>query len=250
MFRLGRVFGSMKWLNFYCANSYSNCNKIGQMIVARNMNFSLSEGRAGESILENINLTIDKGSYLSVCGAEGSGKSSLLMLLGLYERPSSGELYFLGQDVSQMSNRRLETIRRGNIGYVGHRYTLLKGYDVVENMSLPLVYLNYGKSDRRRMVGRIMELLGIGHLSNLKVEDLNMLQVQLVTLGRAVVANPHLLIADEPTAMVNSRYVNDFMAALGLVNDQGITVVHGTSSSYLADKAIRKIELYDGHLIS
>lgn len=220
------------------------------MIVARNMNFSLSVGRPGDSILENINLTIDKGSYLSVCGAEGSGKSSLLMLLGLFERPSSGELFFLGQEVTHMSNRRLETVRRGNIGYIGHQFTLLKGYDVVENMALPLVYLNYGKSDRRRMVARIMEMLGIAHLASLKVEELNMLQSQLVTLGRAVVANPHLLIADEPTGMVNSRYANDFMVALNIVNEQGITVVHGTSSSFLADKAIRKIELYDGHLIS
>ncbi len=220
------------------------------MIVAKNMSFSLSQGRTGESILENINLTIDKGSYVSVCGAEGSGKSSLLMVLGLYERPTAGELYFLGQEVSQMSNRRLETVRRGNIGYVGHQFTLLKGYDVVENMALPLVYLNYGKSERRRMVARILELLGIGHLASLKVEELNMLQVQLVTLGRAVVANPHLLIADEPTGMVNSRHANEFVEVLNLVNDQGITVVHGTSSSFLADKAIRKIELYDGHLIS
>lgn len=220
------------------------------MIVAKNMSFSLSEGRGGESILENINLTIDKGSYISVCGTEGSGKSSLLMVLGLYERPTGGELYFLGQEVSQMSNRRLETVRRGNIGYVGHQFTLLKGYDVVENMALPLVYLNYGKSDRRRMVARILELLGIAHLANLKVEELNMLQVQLVTLGRAVVANPHLLVADEPTGMINSRYANEFVEALNLVNDQGITVVHATSSSFLADKAIRKIELYDGHLIS
>ncbi len=225
------------------------CIKTVQMIVARNMSFSLSGGRAGESILENINLTVDKGAYLSVFGAEGSGKSSLLMLLGLYERPSSGELTFLGQDVTQMSKRRIETIRRGNIGYIGHQFALLKESGVVENIALPLIYLNYGKLDRRRMVARIMDLLGIAHLAGQRVDNLNMMQIQLVTLARAVVANPHLLIADEPAGMINSRYHNDFMDALAKVNDQGITIVHGTSSSFLAEMAIRKVELFDGHII-
>lgn len=215
------------------------------MIVLRNMNYS----SMGNPILENINLTIEKGEYLSICGAEGSGKSSLLMLLGLFDRPSTGELLFLGQDVARMSNRRLETIRRGNIGYIGNRYTLLRGYGVEENIALPLVYLNYAKVDRRRMVARVLEMLNISHLANVKADDLNLLQVQLVTLGRAVVANPHLLVADEPTGLVNSRYANDLMTALGVVNDHGITLVHGTSSSYLAERAIRKVELFDGHLI-
>ncbi len=229
--------------------SFINCIKTVQMIVAKNMCFSLSGGRIGESILENINLTVDKGAYLSIFGAEGSGKSSLLMLLGIFERPTSGELSFLGQDVMTMTDRRIETIRRGNIGYLGHQMSLLKGYDVFENVALPLVYLNYGISDRRRMVARILDSLGIGHLWNKKVDDLNMFQIQLVTLGRAIVANPHLLIADEPAGMINSRYQNDFMEALSKVNEQGITVIHGTSSSFLADMAVRKIELYDGHII-
>ena len=91
--------------------SFINCIKTVQMIVAKNMCFSLSGGRIGESILENINLTVDKGAYLSIFGAEGSGKSSLLMLLGIFERPTSGELSFLGQDVMTMTDRRIETIR-------------------------------------------------------------------------------------------------------------------------------------------
>jgi|ADurb_Oil_02_Slu_FD_contig_31_2885398_length_970_multi_2_in_0_out_0_1 putative ABC transport system ATP-binding protein len=219
------------------------------MIVTKNISFIQSENRPDNIVLENINLSIEKGTYVSVCGPEGSGKTSLILILGLFDRPTSGELIFDGHAVSGLNNRQLESLRKANVGYIGHKYSLLDSYNVRENIELPLIYQKKSSMERTRMADKVIDMLKLGNLLRQKPENLSMLQVQLVTLARAVVASPKLLIADEPTAMLNSRFGSDFMNALDKVYDTGITIVHATSSLGLAEKAIRKIELFDGHLI-
>ncbi len=232
-----------------CADSHTCCIKTVQMIVAKNVSFIQSNNRPDNIVLDNINLNIGNGAYVSVFGPEGSGKSSLLLLLGLFEKPASGELYFDGTEVSQLSVRRLEALRRKNVGYIGHNYSLLDSYSVRENLELPLVYQRRSSAERKVMVDRVVDMLKLGNIIKMKTGGLSMLHVQLLTLGRAIVASPRVLIADEPTGMLNSRYAGDFMDALDAVYDTGTTIIHATSSLALADKALRKIELFDGHLI-
>lgn len=219
------------------------------MIVARSVSLFLPMERQGDAILENINMNVDKGTYWSVFGPEGSGKSSLMLVLALLERPSLGELLFSGHSVSSMSSATLEKFRRGRVGFIGRQYALMNGISVAENIELPLVYLNYSRKERKLRVAEVAELLKISHLLSEKAELLNMLQVQLTALARAIVAGPDLLVADEPTALMNSRYSSEFMDALEVIHDDGTTLVHGTSSLFLAERAIRRTEIYDGHLI-
>ncbi len=225
------------------------CIKSGQMIIVRNVSVVQLGERPDNVILENINLNIEPGDYLSVCGPEGSGKTSLLLLLGLFDRPSSGELIFNNVNVSKLSNSKLELMRRNNVGYVGNKYSLLDSYSVGENVELPLVYRNQRSGMRKSMVKHTLDIFNVGHLVNRKVTTISMLEVQLVTLARAIVARPEIIIADEPTGMLNSHHTDDFMNALDAVCDSGISIVHGTSSGTLADKAVRRVNLFDGHLI-
>lgn len=200
--------------------------------------------------LEHIQLSVKEGEFLAVMGPSGCGKSTLLNLLGLLDNPSSGAYYFQGTEVSQYSEKQRAIMRKANIGFVFQSFNLIDELSVAENIELPLLYLNLSKEQRLQRVEEVMEHLQIAHRRKHFPQQLSGGQQQRVAVCRAIVANPKLILADEPTGNLDSKNGEDVMRLLTLLNESGTTVVMVTHSNEHAQYAQRIIRLFDGQIVS
>jgi len=200
--------------------------------------------------LNNVNLEIKAGEFVSIMGPSGCGKSTLLNLLGLLDNPSSGEFFFLDEEVSKFSERKRALVRKGNIGFVFQSFNLIDELTVFENIELPLLYLGVSSSERKKKVEAMMEQMQIMARTSHFPQQLSGGQQQRVAVARAVVTSPKVILADEPTGNLDSKHGDEVMSLLSALNEKGTTVVMVTHSPSYAEYGNRVINLFDGHIVT
>ena len=200
--------------------------------------------------LNNVNLEIQEGEYVAIMGPSGCGKSTLLNVLGMIDKPSSGEYFFLNEEVGDYSERRRANLRKANIGFVFQSFNLIDELTVYENVELPLLYLGYSSSERKDRVNEVLEQMEIMARKNHFPQQLSGGQQQRVAVARAIVARPKLILADEPTGNLDSAHGEEVMKLIGELHETGTTVVMVTHSPAYAEYSHRVIHLFDGHIVS
>jgi len=200
--------------------------------------------------LNKVNLNIDSGEFVAIMGPSGCGKSTLLNIIGLLDNPSSGELHFLDQEVSNYSEKQRTNLRKSNIGFVFQSFNLIDELTVYENVELPLLYLNMPSSERKEKVEAVLERMKMSHRKKHFPQQLSGGQQQRVAISRAVVTNPKLILADEPTGNLDSANGEEVMNLLTQLNNDGTTIVMVTHSPSDAEKAHRIVQLFDGHIVT
>ncbi len=200
--------------------------------------------------LKNVNLKVEKGDFVTVMGPSGCGKTTLLNILGMIDEADSGGYSFLGQEVTKLSEREKTGLRKRNIGFVFQNFNLIDELTVWENIELPLVYLGWKKQARKQRVNELIDQLKISHRKNLFPVQLSGGQQQRVAVARAIVANPPLLLADEPTGNLDSLHGDEVMNLLNDLNKNGTTIVMVTHSQRDATYSRRIIHLFDGQIIN
>ncbi len=197
-------------------------------------------------VLRNINLEVKPGEFVSVMGPSGSGKTTLLNLIGMLDTPSNGEYYFLDEPVHKMSEKKLTELHKTYIGFVFQSYHLIDELTVYENLETPLLYQKVNGNDRKGRVAEALDKFNIVAKKDLFPNQLSGGQQQLVAIARAVIAEPKLILADEPTGNLHSEQGKEIMDLLKELNNQGTTIIQVTHSETNAAYGNRIIRLKDG----
>ncbi|MFB6341683.1 ABC transporter ATP-binding protein [Saccharicrinis sp. FJH2] len=200
--------------------------------------------------LNEVNFHVDKGEFVAVMGPSGCGKSTLLNIIGLLDNPSEGEYFFDGEEVGKLKERNRTQLRKGNIGFVFQSFNLIDELNVYENVELPLIYLKLKVRERKEMVEKVLERMKISHRAKHFPQQLSGGQQQRVAIARAVVANPKLILADEPTGNLDSKNGLEVMNLLTELNREGTTIVMVTHSLHDSEFAHRVVNLFDGQIIT
>lgn len=200
--------------------------------------------------LNEVTFEIKKGEFVAIMGPSGCGKSTLLNILGLLDNPTSGDYYFLENEVSDHSEKQRANLRKNNIGFVFQNFNLIDELNVFENVELPLIYLGYSSSERKKRVEEVLEQMQIIHRKKHFPLQLSGGQQQRVAVARAVVANPSLILADEPTGNLDSAHGEEVMNLLESLNQKGTTIIMVTHSQRDSEYSQRVIRLFDGQVIN
>lgn len=220
------------------------------MIRTANLRKIYTTDEVETTALNNVNIEIKESEFVSIMGPSGCGKSTLLNILGLLDNPSEGELYFLDHEVSKYSERQRALLRKENIGFVFQSFNLIDELTVTENVELPLLYLGVNAADRKKKVNEALERMEIMHRANHFPQQLSGGQQQRVAVSRAIVGNPKLILADEPTGNLDSARGDEVMSILTGLNEAGTTIVMVTHSPTYAEYGNRIIHLFDGHVVT
>ena len=200
--------------------------------------------------LNKVTLNVKEGEYVAVMGPSGCGKSTLLNILGLLDNPSGGSYVFNGTEVANLKERDRTIFRKGNIGFVFQSFNLIDELNVYENVELPLIYLKMKAADRKKQVEDVLERMKIGHRAKHFPQQLSGGQQQRVAIARAVVANPKLILADEPTGNLDSKNGIEVINLLTELNKEGTTIIMVTHSDRDASYAHRIVNLFDGQVVT
>ena len=200
--------------------------------------------------LNKVNLHVKEGEYVAVMGPSGCGKSTLLNILGLLDNPTDGSYLFNGTEVAKLKERDRTVFRKGNIGFVFQSFNLIDELNVYENVELPLIYLKMKASDRKKRVEEVLERMKIAHRAKHFPQQLSGGQQQRVAIARAVVANPKLILADEPTGNLDSKNGIEVINLLTELNKEGTTIIMVTHSDRDASYAHRIVKLFDGQIVN
>jgi putative ABC transport system ATP-binding protein len=199
--------------------------------------------------LDSVDFELGQGEFVAVMGPSGCGKSTLLNIVGLIDSPSSGEYFFGEREISHYSENRLADLRKGNVGFIFQSFNLIDELNVYENVELPLLYQKVGKTQRRNLVREALELVGLSARAKHKPDQLSGGQQQRVAVARAVVGNPKLILADEPTGNLDTTNGEEVMGMLDTLNQQGTTILMVTHSPSHAARAHRVVNLLDGRIV-
>ncbi|THD78288.1 MAG: ABC transporter ATP-binding protein [Phenylobacterium sp.] len=200
--------------------------------------------------LNGVSLRIDPGEFVAVMGPSGCGKSTLLNVLGLLDSPSSGVYDFFGEDVAKYPEAKLTRLRRERIGFVFQSFNLIDDLSVAENVEVALLYRSVSASERKRRVAEALERVGMGHRARHRPQQLSGGQQQRVAVARALVSEPKLILADEPTGNLDTANGDEVMRLLTEAAAAGVTVIMVTHSLVHAAVAQRTIKLLDGRVVS
>lgn len=200
--------------------------------------------------LKNVSFEVEKGDFVAIMGPSGCGKTTLLNILGFIDNPNAGKYQFLGQEVTGLSEKQKTELRKINIGFVFQNFNLIDELTVQENIELPLIYLGWKKKARKERIEKIMDKLNISHRKNLFPIQLSGGQQQRVAVARAIVAEPPLLLADEPTGNLDSMHGEEVMNLLNDLNKEGTTIIMVTHSQRDSSYSRRTIHLFDGQIIN
>ena len=199
--------------------------------------------------LRNVDLQVKEGEFVAVMGPSGCGKSTLLNILGLLDNPTEGTYLLDGRDVSQLRENERTDLRKGVIGFVFQSFNLIDELNVYENIELPLLYMGVPAKERRQRVEAAMDRMAISHRRKHFPNQLSGGQQQRVAIARAVLANPKIILADEPTGNLDSKNGKEVMNLLSELHQEGTTVIMVTHSQHDASYADRIVRLYDGEIV-
>ncbi len=220
------------------------------MLHLRNLSKTYRTTDVETTALDRVSIDIERGEFVAVMGPSGCGKSTLLNILGMLDSPSSGAYKFLGEDVAGYSESRLAQIRKMHIGFIFQSFNLIDELTVRENIELALLYHKTPARERRERAEIVMDKAGIGHRAGHMPSQLSGGQQQRVAVARALIAEPDLILADEPTGNLDSRHGQEVMEMLQGLNEEGSTIVMVTHSPAHADFAKRTINLLDGQVVA
>lgn len=218
------------------------------MIKLKNIFKWYSSGFVKTFVLRDVSLDIAQGEFISIMGPSGSGKSSLLNIIGMLDDPSEGEYYFLDQPVHKMKERHRSELHKNHIGFVFQSYHLIDELTVYENLETPLLYKNIKSAERKAIVADALDRFNIVGKKDLFPNQLSGGQQQLVGIARAVITTPKLILADEPTGNLNSAQGIEIMELFKKLNEEGVTIVQVTHSEKNAEYGSRIVSLLDGRV--
>lgn len=201
-------------------------------------------------VLNGISFDIEKGEFVSIMGPSGSGKSTLMYILSFLDKPTSGQYFFEGKDVSQLNDDQLAEMRNNKVGFVFQSFNLLNRTSVLENVMLPLVYTNVSGEERIKRAKGILDQVGLSHRLDSTPNRLSGGEKQRVAIARALINNPHVIFADEPTGNLDSKSGLQVMKLLEDLNNRGNSIVLVTHEKYTAEYAQRIINIKDGLVVS
>ncbi len=220
------------------------------MIKTENLTKVFKTDEVQTYALNQVDIQAKKGEFVAIMGPSGCGKSTLLNIIGLLDNPTEGKYIFNGVDVSDMKEKDRTKFRKGKIGFVFQSFNLIDELNVYENVELPLVYLNMKASERKKRIDEVLLRMKIGHRAKHYPQQLSGGQQQRVAFARAVVANPDLILADEPTGNLDSKNGIEVMNLLTELNKEGTTIIMVTHSERDAAYAHRVVNLLDGKVIT
>jgi len=200
--------------------------------------------------LNDVSLEINDGEFVAIMGPSGCGKTTLLNILGLLDNPTGGEYYLNEIEVGKYSEKQRTKLRKGVIGFVFQSFNLIEELNVYENIELPLLYMGISSSERKKRIEAAMDRMEIAHRAKHFPQQLSGGQQQRVAIARAVVANPKLILADEPTGNLDSKNGKEVMSLLTELNADGTTIVMVTHSQHDAGYAGRIVNLFDGQVVT
>ncbi|HEY9859824.1 MAG TPA: ABC transporter ATP-binding protein [Candidatus Obscuribacterales bacterium] len=219
------------------------------IIRLENIAKTYGSGETEVRALADVDLVIEKGEYCSIMGASGSGKSTMMNMIGCLDRPTSGSYYLDGVDVSRLSDAELAHIRNRKIGFVFQQFHLLQQLSALENVMLPMVYANVPNDERRDRAAEALKRVGLGNRMNNKPNQLSGGQQQRVAIARAIVNRPVLLLADEPTGALDTRTTKEVMDIFTELNASDITIVIVTHEPDVARLTKRIVWFRDGQVL-
>jgi putative ABC transport system ATP-binding protein len=205
--------------------------------------------RIETTALDNINLAIEKGEFISIMGPSGCGKSTLLNLMGLLDEPSTGKVALDGATIDRFGDRSLARIRNERIGFIFQQFHLVSDLSVVDNVEIPLLYRRMSNKERRKAALAALDRVGLSSRTHHFPTQLSGGQQQRVAIARAIVGNPRILLADEPTGNLDSQMGDEIMGILENLNAEGTTVVMVTHDPRLAERTHRTVRLFDGRQV-
>ena len=220
------------------------------MIKVSNLSKIFRTEEIETTALNGVSFEIKDGEFVAIMGPSGCGKSTLLNILGLLDNPTEGSYLFGDTEVANLKENDRTKFRKGNIGFIFQSFNLIDELTVYENIELPLRYLNVSAAERKEKVVSIMKRMNINHRANHFPQQLSGGQQQRVAIARACVANPKLILADEPTGNLDSKNGKEVMELLQELNKEGATIVMVTHSQRDASMAQRTIDLFDGRIVS
>jgi putative ABC transport system ATP-binding protein len=220
------------------------------MIKLQNVTKSFRTDEVETTALNSINIDVEEGEFVAVMGPSGCGKSTLLNILGMIDNVSEGNYFFNGVDVAGHNEQQLAVARKQNLGFIFQSFNLIDELSVYENVELPLLYQGVAAAERKQRVDAVLEKIAIIQRRNHLPQQLSGGQQQRVAVARAVVSNPKLILADEPTGNLDSVNGEDVMQLLTKLNGEGTTIVMVTHSQPHAEYAQRVINMLDGHVLS
>ena len=220
-----------------------------KMIQIQNLKKSFRTEEVETLALNNVNINVEEGEFVAIMGPSGCGKSTLLNIVGMLDNPTEGRYQFAGHEVAGLKERQRTQLRKGNLGFVFQSFNLIDELTVFENVELPLIYLKMSKSERRQKVMAVLERMKIAHREKHFPQQLSGGQQQRVAISRAVVTNPKLILADEPTGNLDSKNSETIHKLfVDLKNNLGITLLMVTHNPELVDLADRVLEMQDGQV--
>ena len=200
--------------------------------------------------LENVNLTVNKGEFLSIMGPSGCGKSTLLNIIGLLDAPTSGTVEIAGINTINMNDKQLAEFRNQKLGFVFQSFHLINSLNVLDNVELPLLYRKVSSSERRKLAEAVLEKVGLSHRMRHFPTQLSGGQCQRVAIARAIVGNPDIILADEPTGNLDSKMGAEVMELLHKLNkEDGRTIVMVTHNEEQARQTSRTVRFFDGRQV-
>ena len=220
------------------------------MIEIHNLSKVYRTADVETTALNNVNLEVAAGEFIAIMGPSGCGKSTLLNVLGMLDSPNSGAYRFLGQDVSGRSEKELAAVRKKHIGFIFQSFNLIDELSVAENVMLPLLYQKSPAAEREQRVQEVLERVNIAHRADHRPQQLSGGQQQRVAVARAVVTNPELILADEPTGNLDTVNGEEVLDLLNQLNDDGTTIIMVTHDQSHADHAARVVHMLDGRVLS
>jgi len=220
------------------------------MIIMHDLTKAYRTSDVETTALSHINIEAEAGEFIAVMGPSGCGKSTLLNILGMLDTPDSGVYSFAGEDVAGYAESRLANIRKENIGFIFQSFNLVDELTVAENVMLPLLYQKVAPSERNERVHAVLERVGIAHRADHRPQQLSGGQQQRVAVARAVVTNPKLILADEPTGNLDSVNGEEVLELLNQLNGDGTTIIMVTHDQGHAEHASRVINMLDGRVLS
>lgn len=218
------------------------------IIEINNLYKTYKNGELDVPVLHDVCLSVDKGEFVSIMGPSGSGKSTLMNIIGCLDRPTSGSYLFNGEDVSSMNDDQLSDLRNRGVGFVFQQFNLLPRETAVENVALPLIYANVPAKEREQRARAALERVNLSDRADFLPTQLSGGQKQRVAVARALVNNPSILLADEPTGALDSKSGEQLMELFCELNKQGTTIVMITHERGVASYAQRVLLMNDGIL--
>ena len=219
------------------------------IITVDNINKTYKNGSLELQVLKNISFKVDKGEFLAIMGSSGSGKSTMMNILGCLDNQYEGKYILDGIDISKSSENELSEIRNKKIGFIFQSFNLLPRFTALENVELPLVYSSVPKEERHKRANELLEMVGLKDRTHHRPNELSGGQRQRVAIARALVNNPSIILADEPTGNLDSKSEAEIIEILQKLNKMGKTIVIVTHEPNIGEIAQRKIVFKDGEII-